>query len=262
MQHISHARAVGQVQFACALRHRLPAVAKVFRAGADRLSDGVDDHQPHRECRRRRHAATGCRDRAPCREVDERSCRARSCGIGWICGWPSSIRPGCGCRRRSMTTAMSTSTRPARAWPGSRATSTPPTVPRSISVSTRWPPRCVTTIRAPKSSAAPMPAGRWRAVRPRWPASAGRMTAPAAAERNAAAAAATVIHVLAEQATIDGTSDQPGYLPGFGILPAESVRELAATAHAQAVGGARRARHRIRGIGLLRRQRSSSGGVI
>jgi hypothetical protein len=37
-----------------------------------------------------------------------------------------------------------------------------------------------------------------------------------------------VINVLAEQATVDGTSDQPGYLPGFGILPAESVRELAA----------------------------------
>jgi hypothetical protein len=39
-----------------------------------------------------------------------------------------------------------------------------------------------------------------------------------------------VIHVLAEQATLDGTSDQPGYLPGFGILPAESVRDLAQTA--------------------------------
>ena len=37
-----------------------------------------------------------------------------------------------------------------------------------------------------------------------------------------------VIHLLAEQATLDGTSDQPGYLPGFGILPAESVRDLAA----------------------------------
>ena len=39
-----------------------------------------------------------------------------------------------------------------------------------------------------------------------------------------------VIHVLAEQATVVGTSDQPGYLPGFGILPAESVRDLAQTA--------------------------------
>ena len=53
----------------------------------------------------------------------------------------------------------------------------------------------------------------------------GRDECAAAAERNAAAAA--VIHVLAEQATLDGTGDQPGYLPGFGILPAESVREVA-----------------------------------
>ena len=49
-----------------------------------------------------------------------------------------------------------------------------------------------------------------------------------AVERNAAATA--VIHVLAEQATLDGSGDTPGYLPGFGILPAESVRELAKTA--------------------------------
>jgi hypothetical protein len=39
-----------------------------------------------------------------------------------------------------------------------------------------------------------------------------------------------VIHVLAEQATVQGTSDHPGYLPGFGILPAESVRKLASSA--------------------------------
>ena len=39
-----------------------------------------------------------------------------------------------------------------------------------------------------------------------------------------------VIHVLADQATLDGTSDYPGYLPGFGILPAESVRDLAVSA--------------------------------
>jgi uncharacterized protein DUF222 len=51
---------------------------------------------------------------------------------------------------------------------------------------------------------------------------------PAGAAREAAATA--VIHVLAEQATLDATSDKPGYLAGFGILPAESVRELATTA--------------------------------
>src|SRR6201990_1991396 len=32
-QRLSHARAVGQVQFACALWHRLPAVARVFARG-------------------------------------------------------------------------------------------------------------------------------------------------------------------------------------------------------------------------------------
>ena len=42
-----------------------------------------------------------------------------------------------------------------------------------------------------------------------------------------AEAAAVVIHVLAEQATVEGDSDKPGYLAGFGTLPAESVRGLA-----------------------------------
>lgn len=43
-------------------------------------------------------------------------------------------------------------------------------------------------------------------------------------------AAPVVIHLLAEQATVDGTGDSPGYLPGFGIQPAESVRNQAVTA--------------------------------
>jgi hypothetical protein len=61
----------------------------------------------------------------------------------------------------------------------------------------------------------------------------GAQDCPAAAERKAAAD--VVIHVLAEQATVDGTSDQPGYLAGFGVLPAESVRALATTAQLKAV---------------------------
>ncbi|MGW4101218.1 HNH endonuclease signature motif containing protein [Mycobacterium sp. NPDC004974] len=56
----------------------------------------------------------------------------------------------------------------------------------------------------------------------------GRDECPAAQKR--AAADAAVVHVLADRATVDGTSDDPGYLPGHGILPAESVRDLAATA--------------------------------
>jgi hypothetical protein len=51
---------------------------------------------------------------------------------------------------------------------------------------------------------------------------------PVAAERKAVSD--VVIHVLAEQATVDGSGGQPGYLPGLGILPAESVRDLAKTA--------------------------------
>ncbi len=39
-----------------------------------------------------------------------------------------------------------------------------------------------------------------------------------------------VIHVLAEQATITGDSQTPGYLPGFGPLPSSSLRGIAATA--------------------------------
>ncbi|MGV1086527.1 MAG: HNH endonuclease signature motif containing protein [Mycobacterium sp.] len=43
-------------------------------------------------------------------------------------------------------------------------------------------------------------------------------------------AAPVVIHLLAEQATVEGAGDSPGYLPGFGIQPAESVRNQAVTA--------------------------------
>ncbi|CDP88188.1 13E12 repeat-containing protein [Mycolicibacterium farcinogenes] len=56
----------------------------------------------------------------------------------------------------------------------------------------------------------------------------GRDDCPATQKR--AAANAAVVHVLAQRATLDGTSDAPGYLPGYGILPAESVRNLAAHA--------------------------------
>jgi Domain of unknown function (DUF222) len=43
-------------------------------------------------------------------------------------------------------------------------------------------------------------------------------------------ASGVVIHVLAEQATISGDSQMPGYLPGFGPLPSSVLRDIAATA--------------------------------
>jgi hypothetical protein len=61
----------------------------------------------------------------------------------------------------------------------------------------------------------------------------GREDCAAGSER--AAATSAVIHVLAEQATLDGTSDKPGYLPGFGVMPAESVRDLVPSAQVMPV---------------------------
>ena len=39
-----------------------------------------------------------------------------------------------------------------------------------------------------------------------------------------------VINVLAEAATVQGSSDKPGYLPGYGAVPAATVQEMAKTA--------------------------------
>ena len=46
----------------------------------------------------------------------------------------------------------------------------------------------------------------------------------------AGGAAPVVIHLLAEQATVEAAGATPGYLPKFGIQPAQTVRDLAATA--------------------------------
>gem|GEM_PF-6572891 len=45
------------------------------------------------------------------------------------------------------------------------------------------------------------------------------------------AASATVIHVIAEAATVAGTGHSPGAMPGHeGLIPAELIAELAASA--------------------------------
>jgi hypothetical protein len=55
----------------------------------------------------------------------------------------------------------------------------------------------------------------------------GSADCPAA---GAGAPAPVVIHVVAEQATVSGQGTTPGYLPGFGAVAAETVRELATRA--------------------------------
>jgi hypothetical protein len=39
-----------------------------------------------------------------------------------------------------------------------------------------------------------------------------------------------VINVLTEAGTVEGTSDKPGYIPGYGAVPAATVQEMAKTA--------------------------------
>lgn len=46
---------------------------------------------------------------------------------------------------------------------------------------------------------------------------------------------AVMIHVLAEQATVQGESDTPGFVPGFGGLSAASVRKTVASARLRVV---------------------------
>ncbi|BBY49944.1 hypothetical protein MARA_34120 [Mycolicibacterium arabiense] len=41
-----------------------------------------------------------------------------------------------------------------------------------------------------------------------------------------------IVHVLAEQATVDGSGDTPAYLPGHGPVPAATIRELVDTGRA------------------------------
>jgi len=50
------------------------------------------------------------------------------------------------------------------------------------------------------------------------------------ATSDTAPATPVVINVIAEAATVARTSDKPGYLPGYGAVPAETVREMATTA--------------------------------
>jgi Domain of unknown function (DUF222) len=229
VQHISHARAVGQVQFACALRHRLPTVAKVFCAGVidfrmvstiiSRTENVADAVMPELDEAIARHAekwmtlsGPKLRDRVdlwvvkfdpagvrvPPKVDDNRhvDVAPASPGMAAISGYLHAA-DGAALDQRLDALAATVCANDPRTKEQRRADACGPLA------------RGDTTLAC----------------------QCGSDDCAAATERNNAAAAATaVIHVLAEQATIDGTSDQPGYLPGFGILPAESVRELAATA--------------------------------
>jgi len=228
-QHISHARAVGQVQFACALWHRLPAVAKVFSRGTidfrvvstiisrtenvdDEVIAGLDEAIARHAEKWMRLSGPKLRDRVdqwvakfdpagvrvPPQVTDNRYVELRPAGPG-MAGLAGYLRAADGAALDARLEALAA------------------TVCGND-------PRTKAQRRADACGAV----GRGEAT---LACQCGSENCPAQVERDGAAAAVSaVIHVLAEQATVDGTGDQPGYLPGFGILPAESVRELAATA--------------------------------
>jgi hypothetical protein len=230
-QNISHARAVGQVQFACALWHRLPTVAKVFVSGLidfrmvstiisrtenvdatvlPELDDAIARHCP----KWMKLSGPKLRDRVdlwvakfdpagvrvPPKVNDNRyvDIDAASAGVASISGYLRAA-DGAALHQRLDALAATVCANDPRTKEQRRADATGPLARGEAQLACQC----------------------------------GSVDCPAKAER--AAANAAVIHVLAEQATLDGSSDKPGYLPGFGILPAESVRELASTAHLKPV---------------------------
>ena len=85
----------------------------------------------------------------------------------------------------------------------------------------------------------------------------GSVVAVGTESGSAVSAGTVVVHLLAEKATVEGTGDNPGYLPGFGILPADSVREMAATATIKRdTAAATGAGVRVGGAGGVSRARS------
>ena len=182
-QNISHARAVGQVQFACALRHRLPAVAKVFAPGRSifgwsRPSSAaprtlMTTVMPQLDDAIARHAEKWMRLSGP-----EAARSGGSVGGQVRSGRGAGAAEGQGqplCRHRAGQPGHGRDLGPAARHRRGGA---------GCSVWMRWRPRCATTIRAPKSSAAPMRAGRWARGEATLACQCGSGDCPAAAERN------------------------------------------------------------------------------
>ena len=226
VQRISHARAVGQVQFACALWHRLPAVARVFGRGTIDFrvvstivsrTDNVDEAvMPQLDDAIARHAEKWMRLSGP---------KLRDRVDQWVAKFdPAGVRvpPKVNDNRYVDIDPASPGTAGLsgllNATDGAALDARLEALAATVCQND---PRTKEQRRADACGAL----GRGQAT---LACGCGSADCPAVAEREAARA--VVIHVLAEQATLDGTSDHPGYLPGFGILPAESVRDLAATA--------------------------------
>jgi hypothetical protein len=226
VQNISHARAVGQVQFACALRHRLPRVARLFGRGLidfrmvatiiNRTENVMDDQMPRLDEAIARQAEKWMKFSRP---------KLRDRIDFWIAKFdPAGVRVPPNIEDNRYVDISPTT--PGMAGIGANvhsqdAAAFDKRLDALAATVCANDPRTKGQRRADATGALARGEATLRCE-------CGSDHCPAQAERDSAAAA--VIHVLAEQATLNGTSTTPGYLPGFGILPAQSVRDLAATA--------------------------------
>jgi hypothetical protein len=225
-QNISHARAVGQVQFACVLAHRLPTVAQVFLRGTIDLrlvstiiarTDNVEDalmpdvdEAIARHCEKwMKLSKNKLRDR-----VDQ-----------WVAKFdPAGVRvpPEVENNRHVVVEPA----QPGMAWvfghlraaDGAAFTARLDVLADTVC---EHDPRAREQRRA--DACGPLARGEATLT-----CECGREDCTAMGKL--AAVSSAVIHVLAEQGTLDGSSDAPGYLAGFGVLPAESVRDVAKSA--------------------------------
>jgi hypothetical protein len=228
-QNISHARAVGQVQYACALAHRLPAVAEVFLRGTIDMrmvstiisrTDNVDgalmpelDEAIARHCEKwMKLSRPKLQDR-----VDQWVAKFDPAGVRV----PPKVDENRYFDVDEAGPGMAFASGHLRAADGAALNARLDALAATVC---EHDPRSKSALRADASGAL----ARMEAT---LACECGREDcAAAAAQSDAKSAAAVVIHVLAEQGTIDASSHNPGYLRGFGVLPAESVRDLAKTA--------------------------------
>jgi Domain of unknown function (DUF222) len=226
VQNISHARAVGQVQFARTLRERLPALARVFARGVidfrlvsmivartDNVEDAViaelDEALARHAEKWMKLSKPKLRDR-----VDQWVAKLDPAGVRV----PPAVDEQRYVEIDPSSPGLAFLNGQIRAADGAALDQRLEALAGTVCEND---PR---TLRQRRSDACG-PLARGEAT---LACQCGREDCAAVVERKAAATA--VIHVLADPATLDGTSDHPGYLAGFGILPAESVREVAKTA--------------------------------
>ncbi len=223
---ISRGRAAGQLRYAIALRERLPKVAEVFRSGAIDFrmmaalvarSDIVDDEAIAKlDAALAQHAPRWMRMSGP--KLVER-----------IDMWVERFDPHGVREPRAPREDRYVQIGPAGAGMAGIWGQLPLT--EGAALDSRLDELADTVCREDPRSSAQRRADALVALaagQSRLTCECGSPQCPAAYERPRLAQ--VVIHVLAGQATLDGTSAAAGYLPGMGAVPAPLLRELAATA--------------------------------